>query len=99
MFKYDERIEKFAKTALEKAKPYFERIDEITEYNQQKVLKAFIDNRVSEAMFGVSTGYGYGDRGREALDAVVAQSMGAEDAIIRHQFTCGTNTLGTALFG
>ncbi|HHU85155.1 MAG TPA: hypothetical protein GXZ23_08330 [Clostridiales bacterium] len=99
MFKYDERIEKFAKTALEKAKPYFERIDEITEYNQQKVLKAFIDNRVSEAMFGVSTGYGYGDRGREALDAVVAQSMGAEDAIIRHQFTCGTHTLGTALFG
>lgn len=99
MFTFDERVEKLSSLALEKAKVKFEDIDEITEYNQRKMLKAFIDNGVSEAMFTESTGYGYGDRGRETIDKVFAQAVGAEDSVVRHNFTCGTHTLTVALFG
>ncbi len=80
-------------------RPQFEKIEANTLYNQQKVLSAFISNRVSEMHLGVSTGYGYGDVGRDTLDAVLAQCMGAEDALIRHSFASGTHTLSIALFG
>ena len=99
MFKFDERIENIAKEALEIATEEFKYIDAITEYNQQKMLAAFIDNCVSETMFAESTGYGYNDRGREVIDKVFAQAVGAEDALVRHNFTCGTHTLTVALFG
>lgn len=99
MFKFDQRIEELSKKALESAKENFNYIDEITEYNQQKMLKAFIDKGVTEAMFAETTGYGYGDRGREIIDEVFAQAVGAEDSIVRHNFTCGTHTLAVALFG
>lgn len=99
MFSFDERIEEFSKKALIEAKEEFQHIDEITEYNQRKMLKAFIDNGVSENIFAESTGYGYNDRGREIIDRVFAQAVGAEDAIVRHNFTCGTHTLTVALFG
>ena len=98
-FEIDERIEKAGETALSLCKNQFEKIDEITEFNQNKVLKAFIDNRISETNFVSSTGYGYGDVGRETLDKVWAQVFGAEDALVRHNFTCGTHTLCVALFG
>lgn len=71
--------------------PRFTEIDEVTEYNQLKVLRAFMDNGISERHFGSSTGYGYGDEGRETLDKVWAQVFGAEDALVRHNFTCGTH--------
>lgn len=99
MFKFDAKIEELSKIALESAKANFEYIDEITEYNQQKMLKAFIDKGVTESMFAESTGYGYNDRGREVIDEVFAQAVGAEDSIVRHNFTCGTHTLTVALFG
>ena len=99
MFNFDERIEKYSENALTEAKAEFENIDRITEYNQRKMLKAFIDNGVSENIFAESTGYGYNDRGREIIDRVFAQAVGAEDAILRHNFTCGTHTLTVALFG
>ncbi|MBR3738395.1 MAG: methionine gamma-lyase family protein, partial [Eubacterium sp.] len=98
-FEIDERIEKAGEKALRLCKNQFEIIDEITEFNQNKVLKAFIDNRISETNFVSSTGYGYGDVGRETLDKVWAQVFGAEDALVRHNFTCGTHTLSVALFG
>ena len=98
-FNIDERIEKASDAALEMCKEQFRVIDEITEYNQNKVQKAFIDNRISETNFVSSTGYGYGDMGRETLDKVWAQVFGAEDALVRHNFTCGTHTLAVALFG
>ena len=63
------------------------------------MLKAFGDNQVSESHFCGSTGYGYNDRGRETLDAVYAQIFGCEDALVRHNFTCGTHALTAALFG
>ena len=99
MFRFDHRIEEISVKALENAKKQFDKIDKITEYNQQKMLKAFIDNGVSENMFSESTGYGYNDRGREIIDRVFAQAVGAEDSLVRHNFTCGTHTLTVALFG
>ena len=98
-FNIDERLLKLDKKALERSKGQFERIDSITEYNQLKVLKAFINNGVSEASFAGSTGNGYDDRGREVLERVMADCMGAEDSLIRHNFVSGTHTLTVALFG
>ncbi|MEE1065346.1 MAG: methionine gamma-lyase family protein [Acutalibacteraceae bacterium] len=98
-FKIDSKVSEAAKKALEAIEPQFKTTDEITEYNQQKVLSAFINNHVSESMFAESTGYGYGDRGREVIDRVFADIVGAEDALVRHNFTCGTHTLAVALYG
>ncbi|MBE6817350.1 MAG: hypothetical protein E7520_06595 [Ruminococcaceae bacterium] len=98
-FNIDKRIETTSAKALDLCRDKFREIDEITEYNQLKVQKAFIDNGISETHFVSSTGYGYGDRGRETLDKVWAQVLCAEDALVRHNFVCGTHTLATALFG
>ncbi len=77
----------------------FRRIEEIAEYNGAKVLAAFQKNRVSEPCFYGSTGYGYGDQGRDVLDRVFADAFGAEDALVRHNFVSGTHALTVALFG
>lgn len=98
-FKIDSRIENASDNALKKCKFQFEKIEKITEYNQLKVQSAFIKHGISESHFMTSTGYGYGDRGRETLDKVWADVFGAEDALVRHNFTCGTHTLAVALFG
>lgn len=98
-FNISPRIEAAAEKALKKCETQFRSIDETTEYNQLKVQKGFIDFGISERHFGVSTGYGYGDSGRETLDKVWAQVFGCEDALVRHNFTCGTHTLAVALFG
>ena len=71
----------------------------MAEYNGQRVLKAFIDNKISDIHMKGTNGYGYGDDGRDKLDAVFAQILGAEDALVRHNFVNGTHTLTTALFG
>ena len=98
-FEFDTKLQEFDKKALLKASQKFQEIDEITEYNQTKVLSAFIKNRVSESHLGISTGYGYGDIGRDTLDSVLADAFGAEDALIRYSFASGTHTLTVALFG
>lgn len=98
-FRISDKIEKAADKAMLLCKEQFDYIEEVTEYNQLKVQKAFINNGISESHFVNSTGYGYGDRGRETLDKVWAEVFGAEEALVRHNFTCGTHTLATALFG
>ena len=98
-FEFSEKTNELSKKALEMAKEQFSQIDEITEFNQQRVLKAFINHGVCESHFVSSTGYGYGDRGREVLDEVTAEIFGAEDALIRHSFASGTHTLAVMLFG
>ena len=98
-FKFNPALIKADKEIESLIRPQFEKIEANTLYNQQKVLSAFINNKVSEMHLGVSTGYGYGDIGRDTLDAVLAQCMGAEDALIRHSFASGTHTLSVALFG
>ncbi len=77
----------------------FERIEEIAEANQAKVLAAFQKHRVSENHFETTTGYGYNDLGRDTLEAVYAEIFGTEDALVRPQLICGTHALSTALFG
>lgn len=98
-FKIDQRILKAAEGTGKEIRPQMERIDRTTDYNQQKMLAAFIKNGVSESHFAASTGYGYGDRGRETLDRVYADAFGAQDALVRHNFVCGTHALTVALFG
>ena len=98
-FDFDRRLLEYDSKATELVKEEFDKIEKTTEYNQQKVLSAFIKNRVSEAHLGISTGYGYGDIGRDTLDKIMAECMGAEDALIRHSFASGTHTLTVALFG
>ena len=98
-FNIDDELLALDKEILKNLEQRFLEIDDIAEYNQLKVLKAFIENGVSEANMGGSTGYGYDDRGREILERVMADCMGAEDSIIRHNFVSGTQTLTVALFG
>ena len=98
-FNFCEPLLKADARVTELVRPIFERIEETTLYNQQKVLSAFIKNKVSERHLGISTGYGYGDDGRDTLDKVLADCMGAKDALIRHSFASGTHTLSVALFG
>lgn len=98
-FDISPEIIEFGKKAMESVQPYFGEIDKITEYNQMKMLRAFQNARVSESCFAASTGYGYGDRGREALDQIFAEVLDTEDALVRHNFASGTHTLTVALFG
>lgn len=98
-FRIDPRIMELAKKAEQIAAAKFAEIDANAVYNGEKVLSAFIKNRVSEPCFYGSTGYGYGDIGRETLDKVYAQVLDAEDALVRHTFVSGTHALSVALFG
>lgn len=77
----------------------FEKIDEIRDFNQRKVLKAFYDNRVAPEHFYTVSGYGHDDLGREVLDKTFAQVFCAEKALVRIHFASGTHTLACALFG
>lgn len=99
IYNIDERILELGKKAEENCREAFRRIEQIAEYNDAKVLKAFSDNRVSEPCFYGSTGYGYGDIGREVIDKVFAQALGTEDALVRFNFVSGTHALSVALFG
>lgn len=99
IYNIDERILELGKKAEENCREAFRRIEQIAEYNGAKVLKAFSDNRVSEPCFYGSTGYGYGDIGREVIDKVFAQALGTEDALVRFNFVSGTHALSVALFG
>ena len=82
-----------------KVRQYFERIDEIKEYNQEKVLKAFYKNKIGLEHFASVSGYGHDDMGREALDKVFADVFRAEKAVVRNHFVSGTHTLACCLFG
>lgn len=98
-FHFDKKIENAAETAINLCKPYFEKIEDTVRYNSMKMLSAFTQSKVSEPQFAGSTGYGYGDTGRETLDKVAARVFGAESALVRHNFVSGTHTIATALFG
>lgn len=87
----------FGNKILISLKERFERIDEIAEYNQLKVIRAMQKCRVSEACLSGTTGYGYNDLGRDTLEQVYAEIFHAEDALVRPQITCGTHALALAL--
>lgn len=97
-FQVNAKLQEIADKAEAAIKAMFAHIDNVTEFNQQKVLSAFIRHQVSESHFVPTTGYGYGDRGRDALDEILADIMGAEDALIRHSIVSGTHAITIALF-
>lgn len=98
-FNIDEKTLKLSLDIEKKIEPYFSDIEDIQRYNQHKMLGAFNKAGVSESHFVSSTGYGYGDRGRDVLDEVYSYAFDAEDALVRHNFVSGTHTLTVALFG
>ena len=97
-FGISDKTLKLVSEAEESIKEQFKHIENICEINQLRVMKAFADNRVSDSHFVATTGYGYDDLGRNTLDRVYADIMGAEDALVRHNFISGTHTISTALF-
>lgn len=100
MFHYpdiDDALITKAEQIEEDLKKVFQRIDEISEANQYKVLSAFIKHKVCEADFNSGSGYGYNEVGREKLESVYADIFHTEDALVRPQITCGTHALYLAL--
>lgn len=92
-------LAKVAREAVADCRPVWEAVDEIVLRNQIKVLEAFRAEGVADTDFFPSTGYGYGDRGRERLDRVYARVFGAEAALVRAQIVSGTHAIALALFG
>lgn len=90
---------KLIDTAIEKLSDQFKAVDEIAFVNQQKVLNAFINNRVALRHFNPTTGYGYDDVARDTLNKIYAEVFGTEDAIVSPLITSGTHALTIALFG
>lgn len=80
-------------------RPIHEKIEQIAEANQYRVLKSFQDNRVSDSHFIPSTGYGYDDLGRDTLESVYADYFNTEAALVRNQIISGTHAISTSLFG
>ena len=79
--------------------PQFKAAEDIALYNQKKVLDAFKKHRIALRHFAPSTGYGYGDEGRDALNAVFADIFGAEAAVCSPTITCGTHAISLCLYG
>lgn len=80
-------------------KEEFEKIEEISEHNSLKVLKAFHDNNLSEVHFNETTGYGYDDIGRDTIEKIYSQIFGVEDSLVRGQFISASHALNITLFG
>jgi len=98
-FNIDSKVLDCVNAAQEEVKSEFHRIDAVKEYNQLKVIKAMQKNNLSDTHFYGTTGYGYNDKGRDALDNVYRDVFKAEDALVKHQIVSGTHALALCLFG
>ena len=98
-FNISQKVAELSARAEECCGEAFSRIDALCEHNSLKVLHGFGQCRVSESHLLGTSGYGYGDRGRDTLDELWAKIFGAEDALVRHHFQCGTAAIAAALFG
>ena len=94
-----EKTNELIKNAEVLLKPQFEYLESIRDNNQEKVLNAFINNKVAPEHFYTVTGYGHDDLGKEILDNVFAQVFKAEAAFARNHFVSGTHAISCALFG
>ena len=94
----NQNLEKLALEVEEVVKEELKKVDIICEKNSIKILKAFQENALSDIHFGMTTGYGYGDIGRDVIEKIYAQIFKAEDALVRSQFISGTHALTVALF-
>ena len=98
-FKISENIIEFVQCCEDELREQFKELDQITEYNQIKVLSAFQNNRISDNHFNWNTGYGYDDIGRDAVERVYADIFHTESALVRTQMVNGTHSLAITLFG
>lgn len=92
-------IEEIACECEKEIRPYFDRIEKIAYENQKRVLDAFAKYKVSAEDLLGTTGYGYGDRGRDKLESIYAELFGTESAFVRHSVISGTHALALSLFG
>ena len=98
-YKISDKVINYLDLAEKDTEVEFKYYDEIKEFNQAKVLAAFQHEKISDAHFTNSTGYGYGDIGRDTLDKVYARIFKAEAALVRPHFVSGTHAIGAALLG
>ncbi len=96
---YSEKVLSLVAKAEKNLADIFAEIDRISFENTKKIMDSFKEHRVSEAVFNPTSGYGYNDRGRELLDEIWADVMGAEAAFVRHSIANGTQALTIGLFG
>ena len=96
--KIDESVIKLSKDIEHKLQPVFKEIDEVCEYNSLKVLNAFHKYQIAEVHFNMTTGYGYGDIGRDTIECVYADIFHTEDSLVRGQFISGSHALTVTLF-
>ncbi|MBR5538393.1 MAG: methionine gamma-lyase family protein [Clostridia bacterium] len=94
----NEKLSLLVKEAEKELADIFEELDAISFKNTEKIMKSFAENRVSEACFGATSGYGYDDKGRDILDKIYAEVMGAEAAFVRHSIASGTHALAIGLY-
>lgn len=98
-FNVDDKVLNFCKKAENEILTVFNNIDKNAEINQYKVLKAMQQNKLSDCHFGLTTGYGYDDLGRDTLEEIYKDVFNAESALVRPQIISGTHALTVALFG
>ena len=97
--KFSEKITNIAAQAEKELKTIFEKIDELSFYNTNRVLDSFRAHKVSDAMFAGTSGYGYDDKGRDTLDEIYADIFGCDKALVRSGIVNGTHALTIGLFG
>ena len=98
-FGINEDIIELSKKVEKDLVPIFKNVEEVEEYNSLKVLSAFQKYNLSEMHFNGTTGYGYGDIGRDTIENIFAEVFKAEDSLVRTQFISGTHAISTLLFG
>lgn len=98
-FKIDKKAIELSEKAYSDVLGTFEKIDSTREFNQVKVLKAMQEERLSDSHFTNTTGYGYGDIGRDTLESVYSRIFKAEDALVRPHIVSGTHAIALALSG
>ena len=91
-------IDNLVKKAEEECAPVFKQIDETEAYFSTLVLNAFKEENICESHFNMTTGYGYNDLGRDAIERVFARVLKGESALVRNQFISGSHALSTTLF-
>lgn len=98
MFEINNNLIELSKQVEDEIKEEIKKVDEDCMYNSMKVLNAFHSHHISDVHFGTTTGYGYGDIGRDTIENVFAEVLRAEDSLVRSQFISGTHALTVALF-
>ena len=94
----NEKLALLTKEAEKELADIYASLDAVSMKNTEKILDAFRRNRVSEAIFAPTSGYGYDDRGRDTLDKIYAEVFGAEAAFVRHSIASGTHALAIGLY-